>query len=110
MTPRPRGRFIAFEGGDGCGKSTQAAVLAERLGAVLTREPGGTVLGERTRAVLLDAGVEALEAALRERPLDRRRLRQTILELVPAPTAGPPPRPGTGRPAPPRRPAGTAPA
>ncbi len=47
-------RFIAFEGGEACGKSTQAARLAARLGAVLTREPGGTQVGARLRAVLLD--------------------------------------------------------
>ncbi|HBL08628.1 MAG TPA: hypothetical protein DDZ64_06055, partial [Acidimicrobiaceae bacterium] len=40
------GRLIAFEGADGTGKSTQARLLADRLGAVLTREPGGTPLGE----------------------------------------------------------------
>jgi len=50
--------FISFEGIDGCGKTTQAQVLAERLRAagrevVLTREPGGTVLGEEIRAMLL---------------------------------------------------------
>lgn len=46
--------FIVFEGGEGCGKSTQTGVLYRRLsrdgfGAVLTREPGGTRLGERVR-------------------------------------------------------------
>lgn len=44
-----------FEGADATGKSTQASLLAERLGAVLTREPGGTPLGERIRGLLLDA-------------------------------------------------------
>lgn len=51
-------RLIAFEGGEGCGKSTQAAILAERLGAVLTREPGGTAVGERLRALLVDVTVD----------------------------------------------------
>ena len=50
--------FISFEGLDGCGKTTQAQVLAERLRAagsevVLTREPGGTALGEEIRSLLL---------------------------------------------------------
>lgn len=46
--------FVAFEGGEACGKSTQAARLAARRGALLTREPGGTELGERIRALFLD--------------------------------------------------------
>lgn len=46
--------FVAFEGGEACGKSTQAARLAARRGALLTREPGGTVLGERIRSLFLD--------------------------------------------------------
>lgn len=51
-----RGRLIAFEGGEAVGKSTQAALLADRLGAVLTREPGGTPLGGALRRMLLDGG------------------------------------------------------
>jgi dTMP kinase len=51
------GVFVAFEGGEASGKSTQAARLAERRGALLTREPGGTELGERVRAVFLDPEV-----------------------------------------------------
>jgi dTMP kinase len=47
-------RFIALEGGEGCGKSTQAARLATALDAVLTREPGGTTIGTVIRGVVLD--------------------------------------------------------
>jgi dTMP kinase len=48
-----RGRFIAFEGGEGSGKSTQAGRLATALGALLTREPGGTELGRHIRQLVL---------------------------------------------------------
>jgi dTMP kinase len=52
-------RFIVFEGIDGSGTTTQAALLADRLegcgiAVVRTREPGGTGLGERLRELLLD--------------------------------------------------------
>lgn len=63
--------FVSFEGIDGCGKSTQAALLVERLRAaghevVATREPGGTPLGEGVRGLLLDgvAMTSWAEAAL----------------------------------------------
>ena len=49
-----RGLLIVFEGGDGSGKSTQAARLATRLDAVLTREPGGTPIGDLIRSLVLD--------------------------------------------------------
>ncbi len=53
------GRFIAFEGGEGCGKSTQARLLVDALrangiAADLTREPGGTPGAEAIRGLLLD--------------------------------------------------------
>lgn len=53
------GRFIALEGGEGAGKSTQARLLAEALRArglevVITREPGGTTGAEAIRSLLLD--------------------------------------------------------
>ena len=51
--------FVSFEGADGSGKSTQAELLRETLAAegrdvVLTREPGGTELGERVRELVLN--------------------------------------------------------
>lgn len=57
-----RGRFIAFEGGEACGKSTQAARLAGTLDAVLTREPGGTAIGARIRELVLGRDTIALDA------------------------------------------------
>ena len=53
-----RGVFIAFEGGDGAGKTTQVRLLAQRLAAagrepLLTRQPGGTALGRRLRDLVL---------------------------------------------------------
>ena len=53
------GLFIVFEGVEGCGKSTQAQMLAERLAAShiahrLTRDPGGTAIGEQIRGIWID--------------------------------------------------------
>ncbi len=58
-TPTKQARFITIEGGEGTGKSTQAARLATRLqargmSAKITREPGGTPFAERVRQVILD--------------------------------------------------------
>src|SRR5271169_7098063 len=62
-----RGKFITFEGGEGTGKSTQAAMLALRLEALghsvqLTREPGGSPGAEIIRYVLLSGAAKPLGA------------------------------------------------
>ncbi len=59
ITSEIRGLFITFEGGDGCGKSTQVAFLIEYLKAhsidyVQIKEPGDTHIGEKIRSILLD--------------------------------------------------------
>lgn len=48
-----RGCFIVFEGGEGSGKSTQAAIIAKQRDALLTRQPGGTQVGRSIRDLLL---------------------------------------------------------
>ncbi|MCX5170549.1 dTMP kinase [Streptomyces antibioticus] len=65
QAPAPTGFFIALEGGDGAGKSTQAEALAEWIRAkghevVLTREPGATPVGKRLRSILLDVSSAGL--------------------------------------------------
>jgi dTMP kinase len=57
--------FITFEGVEGCGKTVQARLLAEHLRqlglpVILTREPGGTAIGDQIRAVLHDTGNTAM--------------------------------------------------
>jgi dTMP kinase len=61
------GLFIAFEGGDGAGKSTQAARLSDALesrglSVLRTREPGGTPIGEKLRSLVLDHGHGTIDA------------------------------------------------
>ena len=55
-----RGFYIALEGAEGTGKSTHAARLATHLGALLTRETGGTDIGVRIRAILHDTSLTHL--------------------------------------------------
>jgi dTMP kinase len=85
VAPSERGRFITFEGPEGSGKTTQAARLAEALRArgvpvVATREPGGTVLGERIRELLLDPAttIDPLADAL----LFNAARRQLVVEVI----------------------------
>lgn len=59
------GKFIVLDGPDGCGKSTQQSMLAERLmqlglEVVCCRDPGGTVIGDRIRSVILDYDIEPM--------------------------------------------------
>jgi dTMP kinase len=88
-----RGQLITIEGPEGSGKTTQAAriesVLAERgVPVVLTREPGGTVLGERIRDLLLDPGASRIDP-LADAFLFNAARHQLIVEVIePALAAG----------------------
>src|SRR6185436_14079749 len=64
----PHGKFISFEGIEGCGKTTQIALLSEYLKKhsipyTITREPGGTAVGEGIRKILLTSETIHLTAA-----------------------------------------------
>ncbi|HVL75353.1 MAG TPA: dTMP kinase [Noviherbaspirillum sp.] len=77
------GKFITFEGIDGAGKSTHVAAVSEQLRAlgktvVLTREPGGTPLGERLRELLLHESMHLETEALLMFASRREHLAQVI--------------------------------
>ena len=80
------GRFITFEGLDGCGKSTHLERLAgflreQGLEVLTTREPGGTEIGERVRSILLDSRTHGL-APLAELALMFASRAQQISEVI----------------------------
>jgi len=80
-----RDRFITFEGPDGAGKSSQALRLADRLrelgrDVVLTREPGGTALGEQLRQVLLAS--DAVRDGLTDALLFNAARHQLVVEVI----------------------------
>jgi dTMP kinase len=86
VSSHARGRFITFEGLDGCGKSTQMEKLARVLRGqgnhvVVTREPGGTASGEEIRQLLLDTSTAGL-APLAELALMFASRAQHIKEVI----------------------------
>ncbi|MGC8511872.1 MAG: dTMP kinase [Acidimicrobiales bacterium] len=81
-------RFIVLEGGEASGKSTQAARLAQAMGAVLTREPGGTPLGERIRSLLLDPAATDISARAEALLMMAARAQHVQDVIVPALAAG----------------------
>lgn len=94
MTPTiSDGLFIAFEGGDGAGKSTQAALLAQALSrtghtVLCTREPGGTPIGEKLRSLVLDHGQGAIDARCEALIFAAARAAHTTQVIVPAMARG----------------------
>lgn len=80
------GRYIALEGSEGCGKSTQAARLAADLDAVLTREQGGTRIGQIIRGILLNP--EHRELGHRSEALLNAADRAQLMVEVVAPAVG----------------------
>lgn len=87
-SPVNRGHFIVFEGGEASGKSTQARRLAERLDALVTREPGGTPLGERLRGVLLDPATGTLDPRTELLLMTAARAEHVATVIAPALAAG----------------------
>ena len=88
-----RGKFITFEGLDGCGKTTQLEKLAgccarQGIAVVTTREPGGTEIGERIRAVLLDSRTAGLDAYAEMALMFASRAQQIAQVILPALEAG----------------------
>src|SRR5271167_3661612 len=89
-----RGLFITFEGTEGCGKSTQVGLLAERLRALghrvrTLREPGGTPIGEEIRHTLKHSAQNAAMTAEAELLLMNASRSQLVREVIrPALAAG----------------------
>jgi dTMP kinase len=81
-------RFIVFEGGEASGKSTQSVRLARRLGALHTREPGGTAIGAALRELLLDARTTGLDDRAEALLMAADRAQHVVEVIRPALAAG----------------------
>ncbi|MDQ3312344.1 MAG: dTMP kinase [Actinomycetota bacterium] len=84
----PRPVYLAFEGTERCGKSTQSRRLAEHLGATLTRETGGTPVGERLRMILHDVDVMDLDSRAEALMIAADRAQHMARVVIPALDAG----------------------
>jgi dTMP kinase len=80
--------YIALEGPEGCGKSTQAKRLADAIDAVLTRETGGTPIGDRLRTILHDVTVTELDARAESLIVAADRAQHVVEVVRPALDAG----------------------
>lgn len=83
-----RGSFVVFEGPDASGKTTQARRVAELRGAMFTREPGGTPIGERIRDVLLNPDHHEMHARTEALLYAAQRAQNVAEIIVPALEAG----------------------
>jgi dTMP kinase len=81
-------RYIVFEGGEACGKSTQSALAADALDAVHTREPGGTTIGSEIRRLLLDPATIGLDSRAEALLMAADRAQHTAEIVAPALAAG----------------------
>lgn len=88
-----KGKFITIEGPEGCGKTTQSNILVEYLRkrgceVVLTREPGGTRIGEQIRALVLDAKYEEMTPRAELLLMAASRAQHVLEKIQPAVEAG----------------------
>lgn len=83
-----RGSFVVLEGGEGSGKSTQATRLAARREALLTREPGGTPLGEQVRGIFLDPATGEVDARAEALLVAAARAQHVVEVIEPALVSG----------------------
>jgi dTMP kinase len=85
----PRGAFVAFEGIEGCGKSTQIERLSARLARggrpfIVTREPGGTPLGDALRSLLLSPASRGVDGLIELYLLEASRRAHVFEVILPA--------------------------